>query len=69
MAYHIVNNTRTPVKFGGVTNTRTPNTGGRTIVKENYVPAQNTDMIYIGIFIGVLVLLILVYILYKNTKQ
>jgi len=57
MAYHLVNNERTPVKFGA------------GIVKENYVPAQNTDMIYIGIFISVLALLLLLYILYRKSKQ
>jgi hypothetical protein len=60
MAYHLVNNERTPVKFGG---------GMGKMVRENYVPAQNTDMIYIGIFISVLALLLLLYILYRKSKQ
>lgn len=60
MAYHLVNNERTPVKFGG---------GMDKMVRENYVPAQNTDMIYIGIFISVLALLLLLYILYRKSKQ
>lgn len=57
MAYNLVNNNRVPVKFG---------TGD---VRENYVPAQNTDMIYIGICISILALGILLYILYKKVKK
>ena len=57
MAYILVNENRKPVKFG------------RGDVKEHYVPAQNTDMIYIGISIAVLVLIILLYILYKKLKE
>jgi len=57
MAYLLVNNNRKPVKFG------------MGDVIEQYVPAQNTDMIYIGISIAVLVLIILLYILYKKLKE
>lgn len=38
-------------------------------IKENYVPAQNTGMIYIGIGISALVLVILLYMLYKKTQN
>lgn len=61
MAYTIVDGKKQPVVLGG---------GGSTLqLKEPYVPAQNTDMIYIGIFIAVLALLILIYILYKKLKE
>jgi len=38
------------------------------VTRENYVPAQNKTMIYIGIFMAVIVLLILIFMLYRKLK-
>lgn len=39
------------------------------VVKENYVPTQNTDMIYIGIGISVIVLALLSFMLYRKMSK
>ena len=39
------------------------------VVKENYVPTQNTDMIYIGMGISVIVLVLLCFMLYRKMSK
>ena len=38
-------------------------------VQENYVPTQNTDMIYIGMGISIIVLVLLCFMLYRKMSK
>ena len=39
------------------------------MVKEHYIPTQNTDMIYIGIALALICLIILLYMLYRALQK